>query len=213
MRVGLLVVVLAAVAAGCGSSSDEESSTTSTAPPASAISASELAPVHGPYSPQIEPANFASEIDNQWFPLEPGTGFHYKGVAEDGKTPQTDDMTVTDQTKGILGVTCTVVRDVVSSHGRPIERTFDWYAQDQDGNVWYMGEDSRELEHGKFVKQDDSWEAGVDGRSRGSSCPAIPSGETNIARSTTPASRSIRLACWEAAARSRCRPAHTTRRS
>jgi hypothetical protein len=174
MRVGLLVVVLAAVTAGGGSSSDEESSTTSTALPASAASASELASVHGPYSPQIDPANFVSEIDNQWFPLAPGTRFHYKGVAEDGKTSRTDNMTVTDHTKGILGVTCTVVRDIVSSHGKPIERTFDWYAQDQDGNVWYMGEDSRELEHGKFVKQDDSWEAGVDGAEPGIIMPGDP---------------------------------------
>ena len=104
----------------------------------------------GATRPQIDPANFVATIDNRYFPLEPGTGFHYRGVAD--RTPQTDDMVVTHQTKQILGVTCTVVRDTVSEHGQPIERTFDWYAQDKQGNVWYMGEDTRELQHGHFVK-------------------------------------------------------------
>ena len=60
-------------------------------------------------------------------------------------------MVVTDQTKQILGVTTTVVEDTVSENGKAVERTFDWYAQDKQGNVWYMGEDSLELQHGRFV--------------------------------------------------------------
>ena len=141
---------------------------------ASAASASELAPVHGTYSPTIDPANFVATIDNRYFPLIPGTAFHYKGVAENGTTPQTDDMVVTDRTRMILGVPCTVVRDTVSSRGKPIEHTFDWYAQDQQGNVWYMGEDTRELQHGTFVKADDSWEAGVAGAQPGIIMPGDP---------------------------------------
>jgi hypothetical protein len=74
----------------------------------------------------------------------------------------------------IMGVNCTVVRDTVSSRGTPIERTFDWYAQDKAGNVWYMGEDSREVKHGKFVKTSDSWEGGVDGAEPGIIMPADP---------------------------------------
>jgi hypothetical protein len=167
IAVGLAI----ALAAGCGSSSDESPSTTSVA----ATSASELAPIHGTYSPSIEPADFVGKIDNRYFPLVPGTAFHYTGVHENGKTPQTDDMVVTDQTKQILGVTSTVVRDTVSSRGRPIEKTFDWYAQDKDGNVWYMGEDTREVVHGKFVKMSDSWEAGVDGAQPGIIMPGNPS--------------------------------------
>ena len=103
----------------------------------------------------------------------PGAGFHYKGVAENGKTPQTDDMVVTHLTKTILGIKCAVVRDTVSSRGTPIEHTLDWYAQDKQGNVWYMGEDTREVHHGKFVKADDSWEAGV-GRGPGIIMPGDP---------------------------------------
>jgi hypothetical protein len=67
-----------------------------------------------------------------------GTRFHFEGVR--GTTRQTDDQVVLRRTKRILGVTCTVVRDTVSEHGRAVERTDDWYAQDRQGNVWYMGE-------------------------------------------------------------------------
>jgi hypothetical protein len=81
---------------------------------------------------------------------------------------------VTNQTKQILGITATVVRDVVSEHGAPVERTFDWYAQDEQGNVWYLGEDSFELQHGRFVKASDSWESGVNGAEPGIIMPADP---------------------------------------
>jgi hypothetical protein len=138
------------------------------------MSASDLAPIRGTYSPKIDPADFVATIDNAYFPLKPGTGYHYRGVAENGKTPQTDDMVVTHQTKMILGVRCTVVRDTVSSRGKAIEHTFDWYAQDKGGNVWYMGEDTRELEHGRFVKANDSWEAGVAGAQPGIIMPGDP---------------------------------------
>jgi len=121
--------------------------------------------LHGNYTPKIDPANFVATIDNRYFPLKPGTTFHYKGFK--GKVPQTDDMVVTHKTIRILGVKCTVVRDTVSEHGKPLERTFDWYAQDKRGNVWYMGEDALELENGKFVRASDSWEAGVDGAKPG----------------------------------------------
>src|SRR5262249_45484880 len=83
----------------------------------------------------------------------------YRGVKE-GST-QSDEMVVTDRVKYVLGVRCTVVRDTVSERGRPVERTFDWYAQDRQGNVWYMGEDSLEMRNGRFVRASDSWQAGV----------------------------------------------------
>jgi hypothetical protein len=81
---------------------------------------------------------------------------------------------VTHQTKSILGIASTVVRDTVSEHGAPVERTFDWYAQDGDGNVWYMGEDSFELKGVRFVKASDSWKSGVDGAQPGIIMPANP---------------------------------------
>jgi hypothetical protein len=132
----------------------------------------ELAPIHGHYAPKIDPANFVAKIDNRYLPFKPGTTFHFEGVR--GTTPQTDDEVVTRRTKRILGVTSTVVRDTVSEHGRAIERTDDWYAQDKQGNVWYMGEDSFELKNGHFVKASDSWESGVNGAKPGIIMPAHP---------------------------------------
>ena len=171
-----VMLLLVALVSACGSSNTQSSASKATSGTtlASTASASGLAPIHGTYAPRIDPADFVATIDNRYFPLVPGTWFHYKGVAEDGKTPQTDDMVVTSKTKTILGVTCTVVRDTVSSRGRPIEHTFDWYAQDNEGNVWYMGEDTRELQHGKFVKADDSWEGGVAGAEPGIIMPGRP---------------------------------------
>jgi hypothetical protein len=128
--------------------------------------------LHGTYVPTIKPADFVATVDNRYFPLKPGTAFHYRGV-RDG-TAQTDDMLVTSQIKVVLGVKCTVVRDTVSEHGKPLERTFDWYAQDKHGNVWYMGEDSLELKNGRFVKASDSWQAGVDGAQPGIIMPGNP---------------------------------------
>jgi hypothetical protein len=135
-------------------------------------SASQLAPTHGRYSPSIEPANFVRAIENPYLPFKPGTTFHFRGVK--GKTRQTDDEVVLHRSKRILGVRSTVVRDTVSEHGRPVERTFDWYAQDKWGNVWYMGEDSLELQHGHFVKASDSWESGVKGGKPGIIMPGHP---------------------------------------
>jgi hypothetical protein len=151
---GLAVLVTLGLGIGLGTVS---SSTAAAMPPSWAL--------HGKYSPAIDPANFVGAIDNRYFPLRPGTTFHYRGYS--GATPQTDDMVVTRQTKRILGVTCVVVRDTVSARGKPVERTFDWYAQDKLGNVWYMGEDSLELKNGRFVRADDSWQSGVNGAKPG----------------------------------------------
>jgi hypothetical protein len=160
--------LFAGIAAGCGSSSGGSTPSTS----AGSTSASSLAPVHGTYSPSIDPANFVSTIDNRYWPLKPGTGYHYKGVR--GTTHQRDDEIVTHQTKRILGIPCTVVRDTVSQHGSAVERTFDWYAQDKQGNVWYMGENSLEKQHGRMVKASDSWKSGVKGAQPGIIMPGHP---------------------------------------
>ena len=94
----------ALLAGACSSSSGGASSS----PTSSPRSASTLAPIHGTYSPSIDPANFVQTIDNPYWPLEPGTTYTYDGVR--GATPQTDVEVVTHQTKVILGITSTVVR-------------------------------------------------------------------------------------------------------
>jgi len=173
-NLAIALALVAALAAGCGSSSKSSQSTyqTTTTTSAKPGSATALAPIHGHYAPSIDPGNFVSTVDNPYFPLKPGTGFHFRGVR--GATPQTDDEVVTSRTVRILGVPSVAVRDVVSEHGRPIERTLDYYAQDKQGNVWYMGEDSYELKHGRFAKASDSWRSGLNGAKPGIIMPAHP---------------------------------------
>jgi hypothetical protein len=172
----LAATVAAAAAIGaCGSSPANTSTTAVTTPqPSGGEDPSQLAPVHGAYAPKIDPANFVSQVDNPWFPLKPGTVTRWTGVAEDGKTPQLDIATVTNQTKRIEGVDTTVVRDVVQSNGKPFERTYDWYAQDRAGNVWYFGEDSSDYRNGHWQPSGGSFQAGVDGAAPGIIMPAQP---------------------------------------
>ena len=115
-----------------------------------------------PPPPRMPPASeFVAQIDNKYFPLEPGTTFLYRGV-EDGERVQ-DKVVVTDMTKTILGVQARVVHDFVAVGGLPSEKTSDWYAQDKHGNVWYLGEAAFEFVEGHWIRADDSWEAGRDG--------------------------------------------------
>jgi hypothetical protein len=126
-----------------------------------AIAAHNPAPVTKPYNPDIDPADFGGPIDNPYLPLTPGTVFTYRGVGDDGKTRELNIVRVTRHQKRIMGIEATVVLDKVWAGGKPEERTFDWYAQDGRGNVWYLGEDSYDFEHGRWVRNDGSWTAGV----------------------------------------------------
>ena len=118
-----------------------------------------------PYQPAFEPGDFVQGIDNPYLPFRPGTTLIYQGVS-DGERERVE-VTTTDETKEILGITATVVRDQVFVEGELAEDTFDWYAQDRAGNVWYLGEDTKEYEEGKVVSTEGSWEAGVDGAQPG----------------------------------------------
>jgi hypothetical protein len=114
----------------------------------------------------FDPSNFVKKIDNPYFPLKPGTTFIYRGETEG--TPTRDVTIVTHKTKEILGVTTTVVHDSVYEDGILTEDTFDWYAQDKQGNVWYFGEDTKELdENGNVVSTEGTWQAGVNGAEPG----------------------------------------------
>ena len=124
-----------------------------------------------PYKPKIDPANFQSKIDHPYFPLVPGTAFHYMEKAG-GETSE-NDVTVTHDTKTIMGVKCVVVHDKLSQKGRVTEDTYDWYAQDKEGNVWYFGEATKEFKEGGAVDTAGSWEAGVNGEP-GMIMPANP---------------------------------------
>ena len=113
------------------------------------------------YAPHINPANFTTTIDNKYFPLKPGTTFVYEGKGEH------DEMSVTHDTKKVMGVQCVVVDDKAWEGGKLIEQTYDWFAQDKKGTVWYFGENTKEYKDGKVVSTKGSWEAGVDGAKPG----------------------------------------------
>jgi hypothetical protein len=116
----------------------------------------------------LDPANFTTKIDNPWFPMSPGTRWEYR------EGPTRVVVTVTHRTRTVAGVTALVVHDVDRRGGTLIEDTKDWYAQDDEGNVWYLGEDTKEFRNGKVETAEGSWEAGVDGAQAGVIMPARP---------------------------------------
>ena len=128
----------------------------------------------GPYAPNISQTNFSRStvVDNPYFPLKPGTTSIYEGTEDDDKI-RVEEF-VTDDTRLIMGVPCVVVRVTEWINGELVEDTLDWYAQDNDGNVWYFGEDSRDYEDGELVGTEGSWEAGVDGAKAGLIMKAEP---------------------------------------
>ena len=122
---------------------------------------------------QLNPADFTVNITNPYFPMAPGNRWVYV-EREPGHTSRVV-MTVTDETKRIAnGITARVVRDVVSEGKELVEVTDDWYAQDKDGNVWYLGEATTEYVNGKPATTKGSFEAGVDGAQAGVAMPAKP---------------------------------------
>src|SRR2546429_380668 len=131
------------------------------APWASRAAASGTSACGTTYAPVLDPGNFVTVIDNPYFPLPVGRQLVYTGV-KDGQT-QTDTVTVTDQKRVILGISTTVVNDVATHDGTLLEKTFDFYAQDKQGNVWYLGEDTTAfLPNGK-TDTSGSFVAGVNG--------------------------------------------------
>jgi hypothetical protein len=123
---------------------------------------------------ELDPGSFTVEIDNRYWPMAPGTRWTYREVDEAGKRVEVV-VTVSSETKEIAnGITARVVRDTVTEDGELIEDTFDWYAQDGDGNVWYLGESTAEYEGGEVVSTEGSWQAGVDNALAGIIVPGDP---------------------------------------
>jgi hypothetical protein len=148
VRKGLLALTLVLLA-GCGGDADESLP-------------------RGSDPAKLEAGDFVAHVDHPYWRMTPGSRWVYK------EGPQRVVVTVTDRRKRILGIDATVVHDVVSEDGELVEDTWDWYAQDEDGNVWYLGENTKEYEGGKVKSTAGSWEAGVDGAEAGVILPAEP---------------------------------------
>lgn len=87
---------------------------------------------------------------------------------------EVDSVAVTSDTRNVMGVECVVVEDTVTENGTMTEKTYDWYAQDDKGSVWYFGEDSGEYESGQLETKEGSWEAGNHGAKPGIIMQANP---------------------------------------
>jgi len=124
-----------------------------------------------PTCPNFSSANFhkPTRVDNQYFPLAPGSRFTYTGTVK--RAPSVDVVYVTHNTPTIDGVKTVEVRDQVYESGVLVEDTLDWYGQDDTGNVWYFGELATQLPAGTH---DGSWTAGIDGAQPGYIMEAAP---------------------------------------
>jgi hypothetical protein len=173
-----LIVAATIVCAGCTSSTTTPATQASGPAPESSPAASSPSPATmlptGAEPVNLDPADFTADITHPFWPMKPGTRWTYRDVDEKGEV-QTVVVVATNKTKRLAnGITARVVRDTVRSDGEVVEDTFDWYAQDSAGNVWYMGEDTAEFENGKIATRAGSFEAGADGALPGIMLPAEP---------------------------------------
>ncbi|MBS3081152.1 PepSY domain-containing protein [Candidatus Pacearchaeota archaeon] len=124
------------------------------------------------YNPVINPQQFSSHITNQYFSLTPGKKMIYESKTEEGL--EKIEVYIMNETKTVNGVETRVVWDRVWLNDELIEDTKDWYAQDNEGNVWYFGEESKEIIDGIIVSTKGSWEAGINGAKPGVIMKAAP---------------------------------------
>ena len=118
---------------------------------------------------KLDPADFTNKVDNPYWPMPRGARWQTNSADERVV------VTVTDRKKTVAGIDAVVLRDTVKDpEGNLVEVTDDWYAQDSKGNIWYLGEDTKEYENGKVSSTKGSWEHGVDGAYAGIIIPADP---------------------------------------
>jgi hypothetical protein len=118
------------------------------------------------------PEHFAALVNHPYFPLPVGATWVYRGTTEEGIEEIT--VTVLPHARVVNGVQATVVHDRATLDGRLSEDTYDWFAQDDAGNVWYLGEDTTAYDADGSTDKEGSWEAGVHGASAGIQMPAEP---------------------------------------
>jgi hypothetical protein len=127
-------------------------------------------------------------VTNQWFPLEPGTEYVYKGHAfDDGERVERKVIsTVTAFTKVVAGVRARVLWDRDYDDGELIESELAFFAQDTDGNVWHLGQYPEEYDDGRLEKAP-AWLEGVKGARAGLAMKAEPTRGGSYAQGFAPA--------------------------
>ena len=159
--IGVAMIAVGLGLAGCGRQAGDDASNLM-GPTATGASGD---PATTRISFPFDATNFSNPVNNAFFPLTAGAKWSYVNVTPEGI--ETNDVEVTRQTKTILGVRVRVISDRVYLNGSLKEDTFDWYAADNQGNVWYFGEDTKEVENGVVVSTQGSWEAGKAGAQAG----------------------------------------------
>jgi hypothetical protein len=163
-----LTVTLLSIAA-CGGDDAETAPGTTKANPtatgtAGASAAATRSPQPTPQLPAFDPSKFShpTNIDNEWYPLQPGTKWVYEGYTTDyaEQQPHRLEFTVTDLTKEIQGIRTVVAWIEDFSNNEVVEREIAFYAQDDDGNVWYFGEHPEEWDKDQLVEAP-TWIAGL----------------------------------------------------
>lgn len=162
-QIGVLIVLiwLALLLSGCGNGGKRNNAAAT------------------PYTVTIDPTNFVAHIDNPYLPFTPGTTLVYEGATEDGT--ERVEVTTLSETRQVMGVTVTIVRDIVYLDGVMVEDTYDWFAQDKQGNVWYFGEEVANYEDGILVDHEGAWMAGEGGALPGIVMYAQPSAHIGTA--------------------------------
>ncbi len=154
----VLAASISVLAAACSSSSDDKKDSSN--PPVNNDPSTSNDPAEPVFSALIFDEDSA-DVVNMYFPLIPGTSATYEGINDEGDV-ETVVTTVSHETREIAGIESRIVVDREYEDGELVEETFDWYAEDIEGNVWYMGEASTEYEDEEPVSTDGSWETGVD---------------------------------------------------
>ena len=117
-------------------------------------------------APAQSTGGFSARVTNPWYPLLAGSTYVYRGE-KDGQ-PSREVLTVTHHIRTVDGAPCVVIQDRLYLNGRLGERTTEWYSQDKQGNVWYFGENTAELDKsGRVLNTSGTWRAGVDGAKPG----------------------------------------------
>jgi hypothetical protein len=169
-----MTLLLAAAVSGCGGRSGSPSPQVEGNSQSAAKGNGQSVPIpRGSEPVHLDPSTFTSQIDNPYWPMKPGSHWMFRETDGHGADKRVN-ITVTDKTRTIMGIEARVVHDVLTEDGQVAEDTYDWYAQDADGNVWYLGEDTKEFENGKVKTTEGSWEAGVKGAQPGIVIPAKP---------------------------------------
>lgn len=120
----------------------------------------------GAYAPAINPADFSPNITNRYVTLTPGMKLTYESVGEGGAV-EVVEITVSTETRTIMGLETRVITDKATVNGVLVEDTRDYLAQDREGNVWYFGEEVDNYKDGRVDNHKGSWIGGVDGAQPG----------------------------------------------